>query len=150
LILLDANLLLHITIENYPQHQAATDWFEQQVNGFVRIGMPWPSLLAFLRIGTNPRVYESPLSVNVAWAQIEAWLALQNTWIPQPTDQHQKVLSRLLSETQSTANLIPDAHLAALAIEHGLEICTSDTDFARFSGCKWRNPLSNPLNGSTS
>jgi uncharacterized protein len=141
LILLDANLLLYIKIKNYPQHQAAAAWFEQQIDGSVRIGLPWPSLLAFLRIGTNPRVYESPLSVNAAWAQIEAWLTLQNTWIPQPTDQHQRVLSRLLSETQSTANLIPDVHLAALAIEHGLEICTTDTDFARFSGCKWHNPL---------
>jgi uncharacterized protein len=141
LILLDANLLLYITIKNYPQHPAAAIWFEQQVDASVRIGMPWPSLLAFLRIGTNPRVYESPLSINTAWAQIEAWLTLHNTWIPQPTDQHQCVLSRLLSETQATANLIPDVHLAALAIEHDLEVCTTDADFARFSGCKWRNPL---------
>lgn len=141
MILLDANLLLYTKVKNYPQHKATAAWFEKQVDESVRIGLPWLSLLAFLRIGTNPRVYESPLSINDAWAQIEAWLVLPNTWIPQPTDQHQIVLGRLLRETQAIANLIPDAHLATLAIEHGLEICTTDSDFARFRGCKWRNPL---------
>lgn len=141
MILLDANLLLYAKIADYPQHETAAVWLEQQINQPVRIGLPWPSLLAFLRIITNPRIYNSPLSINDAWAQIEEWLALPNIWIPLPTDQHQTVLSQLLHTTQANANLIPDAHLAALAIEHGLEICTTDTDFGQFSGCKWRNPL---------
>ena len=107
----------------------------------VRIGLPWPSLLAFLRIVTNPRIYDSPLDIDAAWTQVEEWLALPNTWIPLPTDQHQLVLRQLLHGAQANANLILEAHLAVLAIEHGLEICTTDTDFAQFSGCKWRNPL---------
>lgn len=141
MILLDANLLLYAKIEDYPQHEAAAAWFEQQINKSIRVGLPWPSILAFLRIVTNPRIYESPLNIDVAWAQVEEWLAFSTVWIPLPTDQHQTILSQLLHDTQATANLVPDADLAALAIEHGLEICTTDTDFARFAGCKWRNPL---------
>lgn len=120
MILLDANLLLYAKVAEYPQHGAAAAWLEKQINTANRIGLPWPSLLAFLRIVTNPRIYESPLSVDDAWAQVEEWLALSNTWIPLPTDQHQSVLRQLLHDTHATANLVPDAHLAALAIEHGL------------------------------
>ncbi len=141
MILLDANLLLYVKVEDYPQHEASRVWFEQQINAPVRIGLPWPSLLAFLRISTNPRVYQSPLSIDDAWRQVDEWLELQNTWIPQPTERHQLVLNQLLQESQASANLIPDAHLAALAIEHGLEVCTTDADFAKFPKCKWRNPL---------
>lgn len=141
MILLDANLLLYIKIQNYPQHEASKTWFEQQVADSVRIGLPWHSLLAFLRVGTNPKVYPSPLSIEDAWMQINEWLSLQNIWIPSPTDRHQNVLGDLLKKSQASANLIPDAHLAALAIEHGLEVCTTDTDFAKFPNCKWKNPL---------
>ncbi len=141
LILVDANLLLYAKVVEYPQHEAAIAWFEQQVNTASRIGLPWPTLLAFVRIATNPRIYKSPLSINDAWMQVEEWLAFSKVWIPLPTHQHQTVLSRLLLDTQATANLIPDAHLAAVAIEHGLTVCTTDTDFARFPGCQWHNPL---------
>ena len=75
--------------------------------------------------------------------QVDEWLGLKNTWIPNPTDRHRSILYNLLQQSQASANLIPDAHLAALAIEHGLEVCTTDTDFAKFSKCKWRNPLKN-------
>ena len=141
MILIDANLLLYAKVADYPQHEAAKAWLEQQLNASSRVGLPWPSLLAFLRIVTNPRIYDSPLKIESAWAQVEEWLELPNIWIPLPTDQHPIVLSRLLNATLATVNLIPDAHLAALAIEHGLEICTTDTDFANFPGCKWGNPL---------
>ena len=141
MILLDANLLLYAKVADYPQHEAAATWFEQQINRPVRVGLPWPSLLAFLRIVTNPRIYESPLGVKDAWVQINEWLALPNIWIPLPTQQHSTILGQLLQKTQANANLVPDAHLAALSIEHGLEVCTTDTDFARFAGCRWRNPL---------
>lgn len=141
MILVDANLLLYTVIQNYPQHEAAAAWFDQQVNNSIRLGLPWHSLLAFLRITTNPRVFEVPLDSEVSWAQVEQWLALRNTWIPQPTNQHAAVCKRLFQETKATANLVPDLHLAALSIEHGLEVCTTDTDFAQFPNCKWRNPL---------
>ncbi|MEM9151708.1 MAG: type II toxin-antitoxin system VapC family toxin [Cyanobacteria bacterium P01_F01_bin.3] len=143
-LLIDVNLLLYAKVSNYPQHKAAASWFEQQVNEQIRMGIPWANILAFLRIVTNPRVYRVPLSINDAQAQIDEWLNLPNVWIPLPTGQHRRILSQLLFENQLTGNLIPDAHLAALAIEHGLEVCTTDTDFAHFSGCKWRNPLQEP------
>ena len=82
-----------------------------------------------------------PLGIDDAWAQVEEGLALPNIWIPLSTDQYSTVLKGLLQDAQINANLFPDAHLAALAIGHCLEGCTIDTDFARFSGCRWRNPL---------
>ncbi len=147
MILLDVNLLLYAKGADYPQHAAAAAWLEEQINTPIRIGLPWPSLLAFLRIVTHPRIYKYPLTTQEAWAQVEEWLNLQNTWIPQPTNQHQGIFAQLLHDTQATANLIPDAHLAALAIEHGLEVCTADTDFAKFPGCKWRNPITGSKSG---
>lgn len=141
MILLDANLLIYSKVIKSPQHDFAVAWFEQEINNAVRIGLPWNSLLAFLRIVTNPRIYDVPLTAEVAWTQVEEWLALPNCWVPVPTDQHSIVLGRLLIAAQANANLVPDAHLAALSIEHGLEVCTTDTDFAKFPGCRWRNPL---------
>ena len=141
MLLIDANILLYAKVSNYPQHQIAAAWFEQQVNEQIRMAIPWANVLAFLRIVSNPRIFQAPLSIQDAQAQIDEWLKLPNIWIPQPTPKHWQILSQLLLDNQLTGNLIPDAHLAALAIEHGLEICTTDTDFARFSRCKWRNPL---------
>ncbi|NJM66554.1 MAG: type II toxin-antitoxin system VapC family toxin [Acaryochloris sp. RU_4_1] len=141
MFLVDANLLLYAKIDDYSQHQAALEWFEQQMTLRVRMGLSWASLLAFVRIATNPRLYDAPLSIEAAWQQVEEWLALSNIWIPSPTDRHSIILGKLLISTQATANLVPDAHLAALAIEHGLEICTTDTDFAKFPDCRWQNPL---------
>ena len=95
-----------------------------------------------MRIVTNPRIYERPAPVNVAWGQVEHWLSARNVWIPVPGDRHQVILGRLMTRLGGGAKLIPDAHLAALAIEHGLELCSTDGDFARFNGLRWSNPLS--------
>jgi len=94
-----------------------------------------------LRITTNPRAFEHPLSIAVAWRQVVDWLGCQPVWIPVPTDRHVGIVESLLLETGSAANLVPDAHLAALAIEHGLTLCSTDGDFARFPGLRWENPL---------
>lgn len=120
----------------------AKSWLDEQLNGMGRVGLPWPSLLAFVRLVSNPRVFERPESITSAWGQVEQWLALESVWIPLPTDRHQETLGAVLRHTGERSNLVPDAHLAALAIEHGLTLCSTDGDFARFPGLRWENPLS--------
>lgn len=90
---------------------------------------------------TNPRVFGSPASVGRAFDQVRAWLGAAPAWIPQPTDRHAEVLGEVLSGSGGGGNLVPDAHLAALAIEHGLVLCSTDRDFSRFPGLRWENPL---------
>jgi len=140
-ILVDANLLVYAHAASLPQHERARSWLDTQLNGDTRVGMPWLSLLAFLRVMTNPRILERPESTMNAWRQVCAWLEVPVVWIPEATERHRDVLGRLLEQTTVTANLVPDAHLAALAIEHGLMLCSADGDFARFTTLRWRNPL---------
>jgi toxin-antitoxin system PIN domain toxin len=140
-ILVDANLLVYAFAREMPQHASASAWLDERLNGASRVGLPWESLVAFVRLVTNPRVFERPATPARAWRQVEEWLALETVWIPQPTPQHRDTLGRLLAESGSAANLVPDAHLAALAIGHGLELCSSDGDFARFAGLRWIDPL---------
>jgi len=139
--LLDANLLVYARVAFFREHDAARDWLDERLNGTVRVGMPWSSLVAFLRLVTNPRIFERPESLGTAWGQVEEWLGCPSVWIPMPTERHREVLASLLAGPAIRSNLIPDAHLAALAIEHGLVLCSADGDFARFRGLKWENPL---------
>jgi toxin-antitoxin system PIN domain toxin len=141
-ILVDANLLVYAKFSDLPQHQTARAFLEGALNTPARVGLPWPSLLAFLRLASNPRIFAEPLSVGDAWAQVCEWLGHPRVWVPEPTTDHRDVLGRLLVEGRATGNLVPDAHLAALAICHGLTLCSTDSDFARFAGLDWRNPLS--------
>jgi toxin-antitoxin system PIN domain toxin len=141
-ILLDANLLIYAWDQGSAQHEAARTWLDRQLNELARVGLPWPSLLTFVRLVSNPRVFERPQTVAAAWAQVERWLDVPAAWIPAPTARHREVLGHLLVAAAPRANLVPDAHLAALAVEHGLVLCSSDRDFARFPGLKWENPLS--------
>jgi uncharacterized protein len=140
-ILVDANLLIYAHIRSFPQHAQARGWLDTQLSGSGPVGLPWPSLLAFLRIVTNPRVFERPEPVAQAWRQVQAWIQADVVWIPQPTERHRDVLGLLLNGAGVHANLIPDAHLAALAIEHGLLLCSTDGDFGRFTDLRWQNPL---------
>lgn len=140
-MLLDANLLLFARDEQSAFHEPAREWLTEQLSGPSRVGFPWPSLLAFVRIATHPRAVEHPLSPRQAWAQVEQWLAPAVAWIPSPSERHAEILGGLVTRYELHANLVPDAHLAALAIEHGLEVCSADTDFARFSEIRWRNPI---------
>jgi len=96
---------------------------------------------AFVRISTNPRVTRNPLSPDRAWTHVEAWLHAEPAWIPLPTERHADVLGRLIRSYQLGGNLVTDAQLATLAIEHGLTVCSADTDFARFPEIRWENPL---------
>lgn len=141
MILVDINLLLYAHAKRAPQHQAARAWLDEQLNGGVSVGLPWHSLLGFLRIITNPRATVPVETMANAVAQVQAWLGCDNVCIPQPTDRHMEILSRLLAGARVTRDLTSDVHLAALAIEHGLTLCSTDGDFARFAGLRWINPL---------
>jgi uncharacterized protein len=141
LILVDANILIYAHVNSFAQHDAARFWLDRQLNGVPRVGLPWPSLVAFLRLVTNPRVFEHPEPIADAWTQVLAWLACETAWVPQPTERHTELLGAFLALPGVHGNLVPDAHLAALALEHGLTLCSTDGDFARFPGLAWRNPL---------
>ena len=140
MILLDATLLLYAKLADMPLHEMSRLWLERELTGPGRVGMPWESLTAFLRISTNPRIFPMPLGPSEAWEQVEEWLALPNVWIPQPVDLHANILGGLIRDTGATGKRLPDAHLAALAIGHGLTLCTADTDFRVFRGLKILNP----------
>jgi len=142
LIVIDANLLIYAHVSVFPQHKAAHAWLDDRLNSSTAVGLPWASLLAFVRLVSNPRIFTRPESVTKAWGQVEQWLDCSPVWIPQPTERHREVLGPLLRTHGNKSNLVPDSHLAALAIEHGLTLCTSDGDFARFPGLRWQNPLS--------
>jgi hypothetical protein len=141
MILVDANLLVYARVASVPQHAPARRWLDERLNGNLAVGLPWPSLLGFLRLVSNPRIFSKPESIASAWQQVGAWLDCPCVWVPAPTERHREVIGRLLTTGATRANLIPDAHLAALAIEHGLTLCSTDGDFARFPGVKWENPL---------
>jgi len=140
-LIVDANILLYAEDRSSPHHGVAVEWLTKALNGPVRTGLPWPSLLAFVRIRTNPRAFERPLPPDVAWSRVTAWLAAPSAWVPHPTERHADVLGQLIIEHHLGSSAIPDAHLAALAIEHGVGVCSADTDFARFTGLPWFNPL---------
>lgn len=141
MILVDANLLVYAHVSSFPQHDRVRDWLDTRLNGTASVGLPWPSLLGFIRLVSNPRIFERPQSIADAWKQVEEWLTCESVWIPQPGERHHEILGPLLSDTGLRSNLVPDAHLAALAMEHGLTLCSTDGDFARFSGLRWNNPL---------
>lgn len=141
MILVDANLLIYAHVRGFAQHAAARAWLDGELGGDHRVGLPWPSLLAFMRIVTNPRLFERPEPLLDAWQQVRAWLRADVAWIPGPTDRHADALERLLASPGVQGSHVPDAHLAALALEHGLTVCSTDGDFGRFQGLAWRNPL---------
>lgn len=141
MILVDVNLLIYATTESMPQHRASRTWLETQLNGSSRVGLPWGSLLGFVRVTTNRHAFPRAMTMGNAWQQVLDWLACEPSWIPQPTERHAEILGALLAQPGVNGNLVSDAHLAALAIEHGLTLCSTDGDFARFRELKWQNPL---------
>ena len=141
MILVDANLLIYAFDSVSPYNSAARSWLDAQLSGSSAVGIPWETFAAFLRIATNPRIYPGAISVAAAWGQVEAWLRSGAVWIPLPTERHAGLLGELLRVPGLRANDIPDAHLAALAISHGLILCSADAGFARFPGLRWSNPL---------
>jgi uncharacterized protein len=140
-MLLDANLLLYAVHEGADRHEAAAGWLTEQLNGSRRVGFPWASLGAFLRISTHPRAFPRPLRPTTAWERVTDWLASPVAWIPEPGPESPRILGQLIAAHDVRGGLVPDAVLAALAIEHGLTLCSTDTDFARFSELRWEDPL---------
>jgi hypothetical protein len=140
-ILVDANLLVYAHDASAPEHAIAGPWFERLLNEPGRVGLPWASLLAFVRLVSNPAIVRAPVKPADALARVTEWLARDHVWIPQAGPQHAELLTRLLSDARVTSRMVPDAHLAALAIEHGLRLCSTDGDFAKFQGLSWYNPL---------
>jgi toxin-antitoxin system PIN domain toxin len=141
MILVDANILIYAHVSSFAQHRIVRDWLDQQLNSSIRVGLPWASLLAFLRLVTNPRVFEHPEPMGDAWQQVHAWLGCEPAWVPQPTERHSEFLSAFLALPGVHGNLVPDAHIAALAVEHGLTLCSTDGDFARFQRLRRFNPI---------
>lgn len=141
MILPDANLLLYAYHPRAEQHEASRAWLEGALSGAELVRFPWLTLWAFLRISTNPRVFEQPLSTAEAGTAVSSWLARPNVGILEPGERHWEILRRLLEEGQVAGPLVTDAALAALAIEHGATLHTTDRDFSRFTGLKWKNPI---------
>ncbi|MDQ3880763.1 MAG: PIN domain-containing protein [Chloroflexota bacterium] len=139
--LVDANLILWAHHRQFSQHEASRRWWGRLLSERAMVGIPWPSILAFVRISTHPRALERPLEIASAWRIVEGWLDRGNVWVPVPTDRHRSILAPLLERGKASGNHVPDAHLAALAIEWGLELQTADRDFARYPGLRWRDPL---------
>ena len=141
MILVDANLLLYAANHAAPEHPRARAWLDERLNGVARVGLPWPSVLAFVRLASNPVIVRAAVTPGEAWRQAEEWLACQPVWIPAPGPLHADILGGFVRESWMTSRLVSDAHLAALAVEHGLTLCSTDGDFARFPGLQWENPL---------
>lgn len=144
MMLMDTNVLVYATVAEMPQHDAAHAWIVECLSGHERVGLPWASSLGFVRIVTNQRILRSPVPLPDAWRQVEDWLAAPCVWIPEPTERHAAILGDLLRTPGLRAADVPDAHLAALALEHGLILCSTDSGFARFEGLRWMNPLREP------
>ena len=139
--LVDANLLLYAHDPRATQHEASRRWLEGVLSGRELVGFAWLTLWAFLRISTNPRVYERPLSIDEAEGLVESWLGRSMVRILDPGERHWEILRDLTRSGQSAGPLVMDAALAAIAIEHGATLATTDRDFSRFDGLTWRNPL---------
>jgi toxin-antitoxin system PIN domain toxin len=140
-MLVDANLLLYAVHQRAVQHEVASAWLTEQLNGSRRVGLPWQSLAGFLRIATHPRAFEHPLDAATAWQQVVEWISAPAAWLPEAGRGYATLLGELMTRYEVRGNLVPDAQLAALALEHGLTVCSADTDFARFTEVPWVNPL---------
>lgn len=141
-MIVDANILLYATDSDAPHHRAAAKWLTSALNGDQRVGLPWQSLGAFLRISTHPRISARPLTAAAAQEYVDAWLSVEAAWIPPATESTAAVYARLARRHQVTGNLVPDLQLAALAVENGVPVISADSDFARFPEVRWLDPTS--------
>lgn len=139
--LLDVNLLLYAVNEDAPHHERARTWLEGALSGTETVAFTWHVLLAFVRISTHPAIFPQPLDVESSLDVVAAWLDRPCSVVLQPTERHLDILRELLRAVGSAGNLTSDAHLAAVALEHGAMLWSTDRDFARFAGVRWANPL---------
>jgi uncharacterized protein len=141
MILVDANVLLYAEDSLSEHHQAARIWWDDQLSGSAPVCLCWPVLIAFIRVGTNVRLHDRPLTINEAIERVQSWFDQPCVRMLHPTDGHWAIFQRMVRGGRATGNLVSDAHLAALAIEHGCTLHSTDGDFARFKGLKWKNPI---------
>lgn len=139
--LVDANLLLHAVNTDATEHPAAGEWLERHLAGNEPVAFAWVALLAFVRVGTRDGILPSPMSTAEAFDHIEEWLGQRPAVVLHPTVRHAAILQGLLEPVGAAGNLASDAHLAALAIEHGAVVVSFDRDFARFPGLQWNHPV---------
>lgn len=142
--LVDANVLLYSVNEDAPHHAAARDWLDEVLSGQEGVGFAWVVLLAFLRLGTRRGLFDRPLALAEAARIVELWLAQPPAVSVHPTERHLTLLHGLLDPHGTAANLVSDAHLAALALEHGAQVVSFDADFGRFEGVSWHRPCGQP------
>jgi hypothetical protein len=141
LIVPDVNLLVHAYNLESPVHAEARRWWEALLNGSRPVGLAWVAVLGFIRISTHRQVLRRPMAVKDACRRARAWLSRPYLSVLQPGERHSEILFGLLESLGTAGNLTTDTHLAALAIEHQAELHTTDADFARFPGLRWKNPL---------
>lgn len=139
--LLDLNILIYAIDESSPRHEAARDWLDDTLSSAATVAFAWHVLVGFVRLSTRAAVFERPLTVDESFDVVDEWLGQPCVTVVHPTARHAVVLRGLLAPLGTAGNLTSDAHLAALAVEHGAELCSTDVDFSRFSGVRWINPL---------
>jgi toxin-antitoxin system PIN domain toxin len=140
-ILVDANVLLYAEDSLSEHHEAARSWWDEQLSGVEPVALCWPVVNAFVRIGTNARLHQRPLTLREAIERVQSWLEQPCVRVIQPGDQHWAIFQRMLQSGNALGNLVSDAHLAALAVEYNCVLQSTDADFSRFRGLKWKNPL---------
>ncbi|HYU58923.1 MAG TPA: type II toxin-antitoxin system VapC family toxin [Actinomycetota bacterium] len=136
----DANVLLYSVNEDSPLHERARSWLDSALGGSEAVGFSWVALLAFIRLSTRADIFLSPLTPAEAMSVVESWLAAPAAVVLHPTPRHLSVLAGLLAPFGTAANLVNDAHLAALAVEHNADVMSFDRDFGRFPGVRWQEP----------
>lgn len=141
MIVPDANLLIYAVNQDARHHETARSWFETVLSGTTAVGMSWLVLIAFIRLTTNPRIFDSPIAPESALDIVSGWLEQPCVVPVNPGDRHWLILSRLLRRDGTAGNLTNDAHLAALAIEHDATLFSADNDFRRFEELRYSNPL---------
>ena len=142
MIVVDANVLIYAAVADSSHHEKSRRWLERTLSGSETVGLAWGAILGFLRITTRPGISRRPMSPRQAFEYVDQWLELPNVRLVSPGEYHWQILRNLLIESGTAGNLTSDAHLAAIAIEHGGSICSTDHDFLRFPGVRLINPIS--------
>lgn len=137
----DINILVYAHDESSKDHAAARQWWEDQLNGSHLISLSWVVVLGFIRLLTNPRIFNNPYAPQEILVVVGSWMDQPHVRMVHPPHTHFQCLAGLIEHIGTAGNLTTDAHLAAIAIERGLELQTTDADFTRFPGLKWKNPL---------
>ncbi len=141
--MVDANILLYAEDAESPLNRKACQWWDSVLSGEENVCLCWLVINAFIRISTNPRVFHRPLSIAVAVRRVQSWIDQPCVKILTPLESHWSIFQEMIESGQASANLITDTHLVALAVEYGCDFYSTDSDFARFPGLKWKNPIKN-------